>query len=337
MSRDNKFANLHRYFSELNEDELTMTFKEMENIIGENLSKSAYQYPAYWYDSKTHMLPKSWIENGYKMEGLSLKEQKVTFRKVSVDTINKNTYVEKSNTIDVVKRSNRNQPTITIDKVLVGINKFYSDLEADENARYLSWEHCYKQFSKAHNKENLTNEDIDYLSLHLAFYLASWGMLRGSSFLLQKDYRVHIDIVKELYKPIYKNLWAINYKEIQKDQNLEDLIILVDKLKNIYRDKRKNIKDVGTDISDILITKVLLGTMGCIPAYDEYFKIGIGKYNITTQLLGKTSVKGLVEYYEQNKTELENIRGIISEKRGVEYPHMKILDMAFWQLGFDYK
>ncbi len=337
MSRDNKFANLHRYFSELNEDELTMTFKEMENIIGENLSKSAYQYPAYWYDSKTHMLPKSWIENGYKMEGLSLKEQKVTFRKISVNTINKNTYIEKSNTINVVKRGIRNQPTITIDKVLVGINKFYSDLEADENARYLSWEHCYKQFIKGHNKENLTDEDIDYLSLHLAFYLASWGMLRGSSFLLQKDYRVHIDIVKELYKPIYSNLWAIDYKELQEKQNLDNLMILIDRLKTIYRDKRKNIKEVDTDISDILITKVLLGTMGCVAAYDEYFKRGVGKYKIAAQLLGTSSVKGLAEFYDENSIELEKVRNEISAVRGVEYPQMKILDMAFFQLGFDYK
>ncbi|MFT8351735.1 hypothetical protein [Clostridium saccharoperbutylacetonicum] len=70
---------------------------------------------------------------------------------------------------------------------MLGINKFYLDLESDENARYLSWEHCYKVFQEAHNRATLTDNDIDYLVLHLAFYLASWGMLRDSSFLLQKD------------------------------------------------------------------------------------------------------------------------------------------------------
>lgn len=82
---------------------------------------------------------------------------------------------------------------------------------------------------------------------------------------------------------------------------------------------------------------MLLGTMGCVPAYDEYFKRGVGKHKIAAQLLGKSSLKGLAEYYNENIIELERVRKEISETRGVEYPQMKILDMAFWQLGFDSK
>lgn len=337
MGRGSKFVNLARYFSELEDNEITLTFKQIENIVGENLSKSAYQYQAYWYDSKTHMLPKCWTENDYKMFNLNLKEQEVSFSKAELgSSTTKNTYDNTNNKVKEISNINyrRKHP---IDKVLVGINKFYNDLESDENARYLSWEHCYKHFIKAHNNQDLTDENIDYLSLHLAFYLASWGMLRGSSFLLQKDYRVHIDIIKELLKPCYNNLWSINYIELQNHENLDALSDLIDKIKTIYRTKRKNIKEVGTDISDILVTKVLLGTMGCVPAYDEYFKKGVSKYNIATQQLGKSSIKGLAEYYEENEIELEEVRLEISRARQLEYPQMKILDMAFWQLGFDYK
>ena len=49
----------------------------------------------------------------------------------------------------------------------------------------------------------------DYLSLHLAFYLASWGMYRGSSFLLQKDYKVLVPIVEEVLKPEYDCLFGV--------------------------------------------------------------------------------------------------------------------------------
>ena len=336
MGRGDKFAGLIRYFSELKADNITMTFEQIESIVGEKLSKSAYQYPAYWYDSKTHMLPKCWTENGYKMTSLNLKEQKVAFIKVGTMNV-----VPKTDSIPKAKTNSisfiRKQPTINKEKVLSGINKFYSDLEADENARYLSWEHCYKSFQEAHNKPILTDKGMDYLSLHLAFYLASWGMLRGSSFLLQKDYKVHIDIIKELYKPCYNNLWCINYIELQKQENLDMLMDLIENLKSIYRIKRRNVKEVGTDISDILVTKVLLGTMGCVPAYDEYFKKGISKYNIATQLLSKSSIKGLAEYYEENKTELEDVRKSISRASQLEYTQMKVLDMAFWQLGYDYK
>lgn len=229
----------------------------------------------------------------------------------------------------------RKQPSIEIKQVLLAVNKYISEINTDENARYLSWEHCYKVFQKFHGKESITDEEIDHLSLHLAFYLASWGMLRGSSFLLQKDYKVHTDIIKEIYKPCYNSLWSIEYKELKKRGNLEILFSLIDNLKSIYRLKRKNIKEVDTNISDILITKVLLGTIGCIPAYDEYFKKGIAKNNITNQLLSSSSVIGLVNYYEEFKTEFEEIRTEISNLRNIEYPQMKVLDMAFWQLGFD--
>ena len=229
----------------------------------------------------------------------------------------------------------RKRPTISIEQVLCYINKYYSDLEVNENARYLSWEHCYKVFQEAHKKPDLTDTDIDYLSLHLAFYLASWGMYRGSSFLLQMDYKVHIDIVQELFKSRYNNLWRINCPELQKQENLNTLMDLIKETKAIYNLKRKNIKDINKDSSEILVSKVLLGTLGCIPAYDQYFKKGITTANITTQSLKEFSIKGLTEYYNNNKNELEDIRRSISLKRKVEYPQMKILDMAFWQAGLE--
>lgn len=82
----------------------------------------------------------------------------------------------------------------TVDLLIKSSTEFYNDLKADENGRYRSWEHCYSHFIKARESKEV---DYDYLSLQLAFYLASWGMYRGSSFLLQKDYKVHIPVVKE--------------------------------------------------------------------------------------------------------------------------------------------
>ena len=83
----------------------------------------------------------------------------------------------------------------TVDLIIKSSTEFYNDLKVDENGRYRSWEHCYSHFIKARGSQEI---DYDYLSLQLAFYLASWGMYRGSSFLLQKDYKVHIPVVKEL-------------------------------------------------------------------------------------------------------------------------------------------
>lgn len=70
--------------------------------------------------------------------------------------------------------------------IIQSATSYYNDLKKDENGRYRSWEHCYSNFMNARGKQEV---DYDYLSLQLAFYLASWGMYRESSFLLQKDYK----------------------------------------------------------------------------------------------------------------------------------------------------
>ena len=65
-----------------------------------------------------------------------------------------------------------------IDELIDAAQTFYEDARRDENGRSRSWEHCYRVFRDARTDPS---PDYDYLSLHLAFYLASWGMYRGSS------------------------------------------------------------------------------------------------------------------------------------------------------------
>ncbi|WP_298536796.1 hypothetical protein [uncultured Algibacter sp.] len=67
----------------------------------------------------------------------------------------------------------------------------YISLNNKQFGRYNSWNHCYKAFGNP-------KLDNNTLSLNLAFYLASWGMYRGSSGLLQKDYKIHIGVVKKI-------------------------------------------------------------------------------------------------------------------------------------------
>jgi hypothetical protein len=58
-----------------------------------------------------------------------------------------------------------------------------SDSKGDINGRYSSFDYCYNYFQRTENLE----DDIEKSCLVLGFYLASWGMLRASSFMLQKS------------------------------------------------------------------------------------------------------------------------------------------------------
>ena len=87
-------------------------------------------------------------------------------------------------------------------------------------------------------------------------------------------------------------------------------------------------------MSPILITKILMGTLGCVPAYDRFFQDGVATYKVTTQEYSLESVRKLAKFYEAHNDRLEEARrGMRTED--LVYPQMKLLDMGFWQIGFE--
>ena len=213
-------------------------------------------------------------------------------------------------------------------------SNFYNVLKNDKHGRYLSWEHCYYEFHKARGKE-LTEKDYDYLALHLSFYLASWGMYRGSSFLLWQDYKVHIPAVKEIMNCRYDSLLGIKCIEYSKKENQNKLETLNNFLKKYYNEIRLSIKDnkPSNEISDTLITKILLGSLGCVPAYDTYFKYGIKKHKIASAKYNLKSILSLCDFYNGNRLEFDEVCSTMKIKE-IPYPQMKFLDMGFWEIGF---
>ena len=230
-----------------------------------------------------------------------------------------------------------NSPKERIGEITSSGEKFYELLETEINGRYLSWEHCYGAFSIYKGKKVLESE-LDYLSLHLSFYLASWGMYRGSSFLLQKDYKVHNQAVTELLEEKYVSLWAISPSEYNYN-TLHLLFSLVNELKLIYSQIRISAnqsihrEEPKNQISDVLITKILMGTLGCVPAYDRFFCEGIKKHAVASTLFNINSVRNLSVFYEEHRSEFEKIRKVMSKT--IIYPEMKVLDMCFWQIGYE--
>ena len=220
-----------------------------------------------------------------------------------------------------------------IDELISAAQTFYDDARANENGRSRSWEHCYRVFRDARTDPS---PDCDYLSLHLAFYLASWGMYRGSSFLLQKDYKVLSPVVEEILKPEYDCLFGIACADLQEPEVQERLTNARDYIAKHFGPIRDEVagRAVPSPVSPVLITKILMGTLGCVPAYDRFFVDGIKKYKATTQEYSLKSVRKLAKFYEAHNDRLEEARrGMRTED--LVYPQMKLLDMGFWQIGFE--
>lgn len=208
------------------------------------------------------------------------------------------------------------------------VTNFYSTLFADKNHRYKSREHCYSYF-----RDDLTKKNIDISCLHLSFYLASWGMYRGSSFLLWKDFRIHKDVVEKLFKN--KHFQEFNFSSI-KETDLDKIIDLMNWIKNWYKENIKTVngEEKSIQATDTLVTKIMLGTLACIPAYDRYFIDGMRESGIKYSKLNKKNFKAVVNYYKDNEKEFLKAQKTVYEKSGIRYPAMKLVDMYFWEIGF---
>lgn len=212
------------------------------------------------------------------------------------------------------------------------IRTYFNDTVKDPHGRYMSWRHCYNVFKE--NRNDMSEQTIDYLALQLAFYLASWGMYRGSSFLLQKDYKVHIPVVKILLEEKYNLLVGISAEALIEDDKLLLLEEVSDRIREAYAKEQPSFEGVVNNATDTLITKILLGTLGCVPAYDRYYVQTVKQYGISAGKYNKKSVKDVARYYLSHKDEFESIRRELSAC-GTEYPAMKLMDMCMWQVAFE--
>ena len=203
----------------------------------------------------------------------------------------------------------------------------YCNLASDHlHHRYRSWEHCYGYFRSRPREAHLAEPNL--AALHLGFYLASWGMYRGSSFLLQCSYTVHKGVVEQLASNWFSDLWEA---EIGSERSHEYLIPLM--LAAICA-VRKAYKPFG-HATDTLVSKVLLGTLGCLPACDRFFVSGLRKSGHQYSYINRKFVTRMLDFCVEHKKALRHEQTSIRDSVEVCYPFMKLVDMYFWQLGYE--
>jgi hypothetical protein len=168
------------------------------------------------------------------------------------------------------------------------------------------------------------------------FYLASWGMYRGSSFLLWKDYLIHKEIVEKILQN--RDLQQLDYSSI-KDVELEKVMEISTWIKDWYKNNinKVNGRTKQVNATDTLVTKIMLGTLGCVPAYDQYFIYGMRQRNIACSQFSLHSLRRIVDYYYEHKTQFDKAQNTINQNGHVRYPTMKLIDMYFWEIGFEDK
>lgn len=76
-----KFGALKQYLVASGKSDITLSFAEIESIIGTALCKSAYTYSAYWQPSPTHKMPNTILAAGYKIASIDLSGKRIALEK----------------------------------------------------------------------------------------------------------------------------------------------------------------------------------------------------------------------------------------------------------------
>lgn len=189
--------------------------------------------------------------------------------------------------------------------------------------RYTSFDYCYNYFLAT----NDLTKDIEKSCLALGFYLASWGMLRGSSFLLQKSAK-HLEPTVRYISKLDRSVWKIDVNNYS-DQNIHTIL-------TIYKDVKECLIPNGSaDLA--LTTKVLLGVFGFLPAFDNYFCntfriIADGECGF--RRVNEKSLTFIRKFYEANMKTVDNLAKqtfttdfMTGKKTKINYPKAKIIDM----------
>lgn len=194
--------------------------------------------------------------------------------------------------------------------------------------RYASFDYCYHYFRTSTSEQ--LNNDKEKSCLVLGFYLASWGMFRGKSFLLKKSLK-HYESLIGYIADLNKEYWEIDVHNY--DKRGDDII-------EMYKNISEKIKD-GEHHADLtLVTKIMLGVFGCTPAFDRYFTktlrdvfknySGNGK---GFRRVSKESLQLIKIFYYDNKEDIDKLSNEASvidftgKNSKFNYPKAKIIDM----------
>src|SRR5487761_702593 len=136
------------------------------------------------------------------------------------------------------------------------------EFNADCHHRLFSWDHAHKHWELFTADDR---NDADLAALSLAFYLASFGMYRGSGDLFERDYKVLMPAVEFLRKES-KNRWE---DCLFSNTPPEELASKLKELSSSLRDQliptltRPKTPEEKGRASDTLLSKIVLVTLDC--------------------------------------------------------------------------
>ena len=216
--------------------------------------------------------------------------------------------------------------------------------EEGELGRGHAYDLFHNEFKGALQIEKQNPKIYDDLACHLYAFLGNWGMLRGSGFLLQLNYKSLIPTIEIVSEPKYRWLLDIDITKLSAEEEenyCKDILDLKERISTTFNEipcykfdlEKKEYVRKKINVSDTFVGEVLMGTLGCYMSCDEYTKKCLKEYSIP-QSFNKEQIAGLVKLVKENVKIFNQY--MTSEKNintNCDYSVMKLLDSALWQEG----
>ena len=221
---------------------------------------------------------------------------------------------------------------MTAERVRLDLEEFLAGHHPE--CREASFDYCYNFFQGFRDQKRLPDlllpEHLPEACLHLGFYLASWGMFRGKSFLLQRSAR-HFGKLIQTIAATPEEVWAIDVSSYSAE-NMERLV-------QCEKAIAEAVAVPGTTPTLTLTTKIMLGVFGNVPAIDTFVFNGLatatGKkaYSLDLQSLEAVRQFYLTHQKILDHAEIYTLDFLSGEPTSRRYSQAKLVDMALFMAG----
>ncbi|AVK08043.1 MULTISPECIES: hypothetical protein [Pseudomonas aeruginosa group] len=218
------------------------------------------------------------------------------------------------------------------------VHRYHASLEyapGNEYPRLKAWEFLWEYIwdSRRSWDDLVAPEQLDTTALHLGFYLANWGMFRGSSGLLQNS---NLDLMKALARQLFGGPgpelfelslvdFAASAPRLARNQELLETVLgAMDTLSS------------RVSWTDTLKSKILLGVWGEFPALDRYYVAACRALYPRRAHLTRASGKTLTALHGLIGAERLSFPRLETARQGLLYPTGRLADMAFFQYGLEH-
>jgi hypothetical protein len=195
--------------------------------------------------------------------------------------------------------------------------------------RYASFDYCFN-FFRRHVEDDIVSSlgarpGLQAACLNLGFYLASWGMYRGSTELLKRSIR-YLERPMAVIATSPREVWDCDANDYS------------DEVCALLLEVGERLRSVLPGASDTLVTKIMLGVFGCVPAFDLNFVTGFRGAGYPTSGFNRASLERIARFYDENAEVIERHRvSTLDLETGLDtgrvYSRAKVIDMIFFVEG----